>query len=372
MSEFHCLATTRNIRLDCTAQAELKILPCCVYQPKQVYSSLDQYNNSEEIQQLRSATNWPTGCKVCKMQEAQGQTSYRNHAEISLKSVNGRRYEIMPSNVCNLRCIMCNSASSTALAHERFSVGLDATNLAREIDVGDQQLEILKQDNNIESISLIGGEFFLSKSNLEFLDFAIERNIPLRVVTNATVLLDRHLEKLKQLDNLELQISTDGYGLGYEYMRYPAKWSLFETNVGVLINNLPKAKINFNFVAQPLNVQQMIPVMNYANHQRRPLRITNLVVPNHLSWAILTEDEKQDITNVLHNQLEQYQLAKPQLHEVQKYLDTIFATEHNQDLRKQFDVNVTAIYSRRNINWPALKESNLHPRVRSTVFYPLN
>ena len=372
MTKFYCLAIERNIRLDCTSQSELKILPCCAYQTQQVYSSLEEYNSSPEIQQLKLSTDWPVGCNMCQQQESLGQTSYRNHANQALKTATGRRYEIMPSNVCNLRCVMCDSTHSTALAHERFMVGLDNINIAHEIDHGHQQLAILEQDNNIESISLIGGEFFLSKSNLEFLDFAIRRQIPLRVVTNATVILATHLQKLQQIPDLELQISIDGVGAGYEFMRYPAKWSVFDATVDRLLTNLPGAKINFNMVAQALNLQQLIPVMHYANQHRQPLRVTNLVAPDHLTWAILHTDEKENLTSFINEQLQQYQLAQVQVQEVKKYLDMLDNVEYSPQLKQKFEDYVLAIYSRRNIDWPALKELNLHPRVRSTVFYPLN
>ena len=372
MTKFHCLAIEHNIRLDCTAQSKLKILPCCVYQTQQVYSSLEDYNSSLEIQELRSATDWPAGCNVCRQQESLGQTSYRKHAENALKTVAGKRYEIMPSNVCNLRCVMCDSRYSTALAQERFAVGLDTINVSHEVDVGQQQLEILKQDPDIESISLIGGEFFLSKNNLEFLDFAIDRQIPLRVVTNATVILDTHLQKLQQISDLELQISMDGVDVGYEFMRYPANWSVFDTNVTRLLAHLPRAKINFHMVAQALNLQQLVPTMSYANQKRRPLRITNLVEPNHLCFSILSEEEKQELIALMHEQMQQHRLAQIQIQEVKQYINMLSNVKQNLELRQKFDRQVTAIYSRRKVDWPALKESNLHPRVRSTVFYPLN
>lgn len=318
-----------------------------------------------EIQQLKTATDWPKGCNVCKQQEALGQVSYRNHAEQALKAVTGRRYEIMPSNVCNLRCVMCDSKYSTALAQERFAAGIDLVNLAYEVDVGQQQLAILEQDSNIESISLIGGEFFLSKVNLEFLDFAIRRQIPLRVVTNATVILDTHIQKLQQIPDLELQISIDGVNSGYEFMRYPAAWSVFDRNVGRLIEQLPGAKINFNMVVQALNLQQLIPVVHYANQRQLPVRLTNLVSPKHLTWAVLTLEEKSELKKLLNEQLQQYRLAQVQKHQVIDYLKMLDDVQYNPQLRQTFDDSVIPIYSRRTFDWSACQESNLHPRIRN-------
>lgn len=373
MTNFYCSAIHNNVRVDFDIRKKsLQILPCCVYKTPNQYSTLEQYESSDEIQRLKTATEWPEGCKVCQQQESHNQSSYRQHVNHSLKNVTGRRYEIMPSNVCNLRCIMCDSGSSTSLAKERFQVGLDSVNLAYDVDLSQQQLSILEQDDNIESVSLIGGEFFLSKNCLDFLDLVIRRNIPLRVVTNATILLAQHFKKLQQIENLELQISVDGFGPGYEFIRYPAKWSVFNSTADEIINTLPNAKINFHFVAQALNIQQLIPVMHYANQKRKPLRITNLVEPKHLAWEILTDSEKQDINELVRQQLAEYKLASSQRTEVENYLALVNASQYNSDLRQQFESYVGAMLSRRTIDWPALKESNLHPRVRSTVFYPLN
>ena len=267
---------------------------------------------------------------------------------------------------------MCYSPSSTALAKEKFQVGIDPINLAYDVDLSQQQLEILENDNNIESISLIGGEFFLSKNSIAFLDFVLRRKLPLRVVTNATVLLEQHLNKLQQIENLELQISIDGFGPGYEFMRYPAKWETFDSTTKEIIQRLKNAKINFHFVAQPLNIQQLVLVMAYANQHRRPLRVTNLVEPKNLTWEILTLEEKTEIRTVVEQQLLEYKLASSQKQEVENYLALMGSVEHSESLRQEFESYVGAMLSRRTIDWPALKESNLHPRVRSTVFYPLN
>lgn len=373
MTKFYCSAIHNNVSVYLDIQKKsLQILPCCAYRTPNQYSTLEQYESSEEIQQLKNATEWPVGCRLCQSQEKQHQTSFRQHANHALKNIVGRRYEIMPSNVCNLRCLMCGSSSSTALAKEKFQLGIEPINLSYDVDLSQQQLQILEQDDNIESISLIGGEFFLSKNCLEFLDLAIRRNIPLRVVTNATVLLEQHFKKLQQIENLELQISIDGVGPGYEFMRYPAKWSTFDSTTNEIIKHLPTAKINFHFVAQALNMQQLVPTFDYANKKRKPLRVSNLVEPTHLSWQILTDKEKQELAVLVKQQLCDYKLASTQRKEVENYLQLMAETQYSDALRQQFDSYISAMLSKRTIDWPALKESNLHPRVRSTVFYPLN
>ena len=369
MTHFHCAAIHHNVRFDPTPDSQVKIRPCCAYKTDQHYRNLNQYYASDEVQQLQSATTWPDGCTLCQHQEAQNQTSFRQHANASLEHVVGVRYELMPSNVCNLKCVMCAPGSSTALAKERFTIGTEIIDLSRENNTTTQQLEMLSQVNNIESISIIGGEFFLTKGNLEIMDFVLARQIPLRIVTNATVILDSHLDRLKQINDLELQISIDGYKEGYEIMRYPAVWDNFVNNTGSLIEQLPAADINFNFVVQALNIQQLVPTLDWCNRQYRPTRVTNLVEPEYLGWQIFSETERIEITNMLRDQCAQYKITPSQKKLVTTLCNTILAIKQNMDLRDTFESTIQTIYEHR---WPALRESNSHHMVRSHVFYPLN
>lgn len=339
-----------------------------MYKTNNNYHTLEEYYSSNEIKQLQSATTWPEGCKICQLQETQNQVSVRQNSNGSLNNIIGVRYEIMPSNVCNLKCVMCVPAASTALAKELYTVGIEIQDLSRENSSAKQQLELLSKVNNIESISIIGGEFFLTKHNLEIMDFAIQAQAPLRIVTNATVILDSHLERLKKISNLELQISIDGYEQGYEIMRYPANWKVFAANVTRLIQALPQAKINFHFVAQVLNIQQLVPTLDWCNKQRRQTRITNLVYPEYLTWKVFSTQERNNIVELLKIQCTQYQITKKQQEFVKNLCNTILTVTHNSVARQQFESRIQRIYEHR---WPDLKEQDPRHWIRQHVFYPL-
>jgi molybdenum cofactor biosynthesis enzyme MoaA len=369
MEKFHCAAIHHNIRFDATADSQVKILPCCMYQTNNHYRDLEAYHASDEIRQLLLAETWPDGCVVCQKQESQGQISWRHHANQALGNIKGTRYELKPSNVCNLKCVMCEPQHSTALAKERHTIGIETVDLSRESNTASQQLEILSSVNDIESISIIGGEFFLTKGNLEIMDFVIEKQVPLRIVTNATVILDSHPDRLKQIQNLELQISIDGYQQGYEIMRYPANWDDFSSNACRLIQELPDAKINFHFVVQALNLQQLVPTLDWCNRQRRSTRVTSLIEPDYLGWQVFSDQERVQAIDLLHEQCEQYQITTTQKQLVKKLCDTIQSVKQDSKSRNQFESTVRKIYEHR---WPALRESNSHHMARSHVFYPLN
>lgn len=360
---FKCANIERNIRIEGSNVSGLRILPCCVYQTDNNYKTLQDYRASDEISHLQTATDWPAGCTVCKQQEQLKQTSYRQHANQTLENINGVRYEIFPSNICNLKCVMCSPANSSAFAQEQRIIGIADERYAKEFDISDEIINILDQSNNVESISLIGGEFFLAKSNLTILDFAITKNIPVRVVTNATVILPDHLTKLQQLNSLELQISCDGINEHYEFMRYPARWDNFLSNTHKLITSLPKAKINFHFVVQPLNAKNLIPSLEFLNAFRKPTRITNLVYPAYLSWDILTNDERNDVLVTMKSQLASARMADKQKQQINNIIDSIANSNYSTEQRQIFNNRVGRTMQHRKIN--LVEVVGLEPTINS-------
>lgn len=357
MSNFYCQAIQKNIRLETDSTNNTLISPCCVYKNKQQFTSITDYYHSQDYQSLLAAQDWPLNCQVCKQTEEQGLTSYRNYFSLKERSNDGISFEIMPSNICNLRCIMCASDSSSALAKERFDIGLDKINISRETNQTVNQLDIVKQFPNIESLSVIGGEFFLTKGNLEVMDFARDRDLPFRVVTNATVILDSHLEKLQQLKHLDLQISIDGVDTGYEFIRYPGKWINFDRNTRSLIKNLPNAKINFHFVAQVINIFQLIPTLNYTNRFIKPTRVTGLVKPEYLGWQILNDQERTRTIDFVQKQISQYRITAAQKTEVDKICQAIKETKFNLELRFQFQNIARRFYQHRKLTEQDLQKN---------------
>lgn len=318
MDKFYCAAIDKNLHIDGSNAYGVRLRPCCNYIPNKIYSNYTEYKSSKEIKEIEQATDWPRGCSFCKNAEMKNHISPRQLANESLKDVGDVRYELFPSNVCNLKCLMCDPKLSTALAAEQHKLKIIDETYLKEYDQFSEMLEIVSTGPKADSISIIGGEFFLTKNNIEAMDYAIDKQIPLRVVTNATILLDAHLEKLRQIPKLELQISCDGVESGYEFMRYPAKWDTFKNNSQELISTLKGQSINIHFVLQALNAMYLIPTFDYFNKLKTKVRITTLNEPYWLTFSILTDSEKSELISLLDKQLNIYKLAKPQIEIVNK------------------------------------------------------
>ena len=334
----NCKSILKNIWFEGSAAKGLRVLPCCFYKTDNNYRTVEEWYASEEYQSLLTAESWPEGCSTCKRQEELKIKSYRQIGNEALENTVGRRFEMFPSNVCNLKCVMCNARSSSALAREQSSLGIISNQFNKEIDLGEEAVNLMNKYDDISRISLIGGEFFLAKGNVAIIELAVSKKIPVRAVTNATVITPKHFEKLQEAgDLLDLQISCDGINESYELIRYPAKWDSFLVNVKKLIAGLPKARLNFHFVAQPLNALSIVPSLAFFNTLRIPTRMTNLSEPEYLNWSMLTDIEKEKIISTMTSQLTQYKLTSKQINEVKELIDCIKNSVYSIQLREKFN-----------------------------------
>jgi hypothetical protein len=142
---------------------------------------LEQWKNSTYFQEVKNnfiqGKKHP-GCENCWQIESLGQQSYRQMVSNDYKFfkidtgfdklVN---VEINLSNLCNLKCLMCNEKSSSAILAENQKLGI---NLHEQKDFAwtdrayDHLQQILK--NKPAIISIVGGEPLYNKELLNLLE----------------------------------------------------------------------------------------------------------------------------------------------------------------------------------------------------------
>ena len=353
-----CTAPFKNIRINVLPTEQMTFRPCCMFNDYNAeHSSVQDYLDSDLLKntQTQMYSSLPVACSSCTRQEAQGQTSLRQHYNNKFKDLDGiAQLETFPSNVCNLRCFMCNADSSTSLAAERKQLGWLTS--YQEIDNADATMDAILGLPDLSIVSFIGGEFFLAKRNVEILNLVAQRGLGIRMVTNATVLLPQHIAALKQIKDVELQISIDGINENYEFMRYPGRWADVHHNIHQLKQQLPQARFNFNFVVQPLNIQHMVETIDYANRLIIPITLTNLIDPTWLSWAVLTEDESDMLANRLEEQSEEAVLTSRQRTQCVEYANTMTKAVHDPALRAEFIQRMSQLLVHRRIAPDAIRK----------------
>jgi len=238
--------------------------PCCLakdeipgYNLKQ--HTLEEIYHSEYMQNLRRdflAGNKPETCQRCWDEEAAGRTSKRMNSKIRLKehvdAINFNNtdpnqlwfIDLKLGNICNLKCRICGSWSSSKWAKEEIDyVGGDRKqHLAykflqdgawpRENPQFWDNLKTLLP--NIKYLEFTGGEPFLIEQHFELLREAVDsddsKHIDIHYNTNGTVFPDgRRL--WNHFNHVEIAFSIDNIGARFEYERYGAEWTEVQRNL---------------------------------------------------------------------------------------------------------------------------------------------
>jgi MoaA/NifB/PqqE/SkfB family radical SAM enzyme len=223
-------------------------------------NTLEEIYHSEYMQSLRAeflAGNKPATCRRCWDEESAGRTSKRINSRIRLKeyydSVDWTNtnpdqlwfIDLKLGNICNLKCRICGSWSSSKWAKEEIDYipGIDRkTHLAytflqegawpRESEVFWDNLRTLLP--NIKYLEFTGGEPFLIEQHFEFLRYAVDSNhskhIEIHYNTNGTVFPEA-ARLWNHFKHVEIAFSIDNVGKRFEYERYGADWLEVQANI---------------------------------------------------------------------------------------------------------------------------------------------
>jgi len=223
-------------------------------------NTLEEIYHSEYMQDLRKdflEGNKPETCRRCWDEEAAGRVSKRMNSRIRLKeyydSVDWTNtnpdqlwfIDLKLGNICNLKCRICGSWSSSKWAKEEIDYvpGIDRkTHLAytflqegawpRESDAFWDNLKTLLP--NIKYLEFTGGEPFLIEQHFEFLRYAVDTNhskhIEIHYNTNGTV-FPESAKLWNHFKHVEIAFSIDNVGDRFEYERYGANWLEVQDNI---------------------------------------------------------------------------------------------------------------------------------------------
>jgi pyruvate-formate lyase-activating enzyme len=244
--------------------------PCClakdeITQPNGTTYSLKQHTleeiyHSPYMQALRQEFldgNKPATCQRCWDEEAAGRVSKRMNSRIRLKeyydsidfsNINPDQLwfvDLKLGNICNLKCRICGSWSSSKWANEEidyvgrehrkehiaFKYLNDGAWPRESAEFWDNLKELLP---NIKYFEFTGGEPFLIEQHFELLRYAVEqgysKNIEIHYNTNGTVFPEA-AELWNHFKHVEIAFSIDNTGVRFEYERYGADWIEVQDNI---------------------------------------------------------------------------------------------------------------------------------------------
>jgi len=246
------------------------VRPCCLADDEIVDSNSIKFNlksanfkdiqNSEYMYQLRQeflAGNKPATCRKCWNEEKSGRTSKRMHTLDRLKHMGISSewtqdakplmfLDLKLGNICNLKCRICGSWSSSQFATEEIAhlpseekkkshayAMLKAGAWPRENTQFWQQIDSVL--NDIRYIEFTGGEPFMIQEHFEMLQGMVDRGIAHQVEihynTNGTMFPEQAEEIWKHFKTVEIAFSIDDVGSRFEYQRTNARWDDVQSNI---------------------------------------------------------------------------------------------------------------------------------------------
>ena len=237
--------------------------------------TLESWFSGPEMQQLRQ--DMLEGrrndlCTRCWQDEDRGGHSIRTRmnekfAQLASGPPAIKYLDLKLTNQCNLQCMMCSPQDSNRIgdeAQQMIQQGLPVpinyadgpTNTLIKSPSIDEINRLLP---NIKVLKFTGGEPAIQPEVLTVLDTAISqgysKQIELNLTTNATKFNRKLLDKLSEFKQVKLNISVDGYGTVYDYIRYPFKWSKWLERIDEIKQY--DIKCSYTAVPQLLNIENL-------------------------------------------------------------------------------------------------------------------
>jgi len=239
------------------------VRPCCLADDEIVDNEGNKFElstanfadiqNSNHMRRLREqflAGERPQTCRKCWNEERGGRTSKRMHTLDRLKhSIADTEWtaDVKPlmfldlklGNICNLKCRICGSWSSSQFATEEIN------QLPREEQKSSQAYQMLRagawpRENtqfwqqvdsvltDIRYIEFTGGEPFMIDEHFDMLQGIVDRGIAHQVEihynTNGTQYPERGEAIWRHFKTVEIAFSIDDIGERFEYQRSNANW----------------------------------------------------------------------------------------------------------------------------------------------------
>lgn len=260
-------------------------------------------------------------CVVCWDQENRGLESFRQRSNfIEDQSCELNSIDITASNICNLRCRMCNPTSSHQLMidHQYFK----KNNLLGKVNETTQRwyvkdaLEttdskqwdwLMDNTHQITTIKASGGEPFYDNKIVKLLERYVEtgaaKNTTLIFHTNATQFNDNIINLLKHFKKNKHSFSIDGVNKVYEYIRYPGTFNDLETSVKKYVAELDNIDpiMNFTMVLTAHNILNIDEYLKWSKSISKAVScnfaevypVNRGIAIKHLPIPILEESKRQ-------------------------------------------------------------------------------
>jgi MoaA/NifB/PqqE/SkfB family radical SAM enzyme len=341
--------------------------------------TLTEIYQSDYMQQLRQQFRRgekPATCNRCWEEEAAGRDSKRIHSRVRLKELYQQVdwsndqpdqlwfVDLKLGNICNLKCRICGSWSSSKWAEEELAYMPEDFNKKEHIaytwlrqgawprksEVFWDNLKTVLPD--IKYFEFTGGEPWMIQEHFDLLEYAVEqgysKNIDIHYNTNATQDPSTHFLLWKEFGRVDIAFSIDNVGDRFEYERYGAKWDIANQiidDVHFKQIYLPNITTQLCFTINIQNVYYLDELLTWAETKGFGNIYFNMMhSPDHMSVQRMTPAAQELVLNKLKTTFWRSEFYQREIDAVIKFIEAgpgsdgsefLFKMKRTDEHRKQ-------------------------------------
>lgn len=212
---------------------------------------------------IESDKDYLPGCSKCELKEKTHGHSQRTRINQQIPDGIGdtiHKLEIVLDTTCNAACIQCGSIQSSLwrleIAKEQSQGKVIHIQPESQIDSKIDHINNTIDTQQVKRWHFWGGEPLATDTHLKFLNKIEDLSeTSLAYTTNGSIFPnDEVLEIWRKCKNVNINISVDGVGDQFHYIRYPLLWNKWTQNVARFRNEFPdNITLNINYCVLPLN-----------------------------------------------------------------------------------------------------------------------
>lgn len=270
-------------------------------------------------------------CNACWQEEDAGKESKRIRDN---REYEGRTFsfdslpvvlDLSMGNLCNLKCRICSPRHSTPWLREEAEI-----NSPKDIKGYMKQPEwvIAKESfeptNNFvwedikellahaERFDFAGGEPFYIPAHWKMIQHSVDngysKNQYLHYNTNGTIFPEKYIDLLNQFQTVDIQISSDGVGKKFDYLRHGSPFELCEENINKFINARDNSSTTWYIGAclslSAFNAWDIFET--YEHYASKGIRMYINTVHDHHGVRVLPKATKNKIIEKIRNTASKY------------------------------------------------------------------
>jgi len=337
------------------------VRPCCLADDEIVddhgekfslmTANFSQVQNSQHMQKLRQEFldgKKPQTCRKCWNEERSGRTSKRMHTLNRLKHIVADQtwtadakplmfLDLKLGNICNLKCRICGSWSSSQFATEELNdMPIEADKKTtfpyQMLRAGawpkeNQQFwdQIDQHLSDIRYIEFTGGEPFMISQHFDMLQGIVDRgiahNVEIHYNTNGTMFPARGPDIWQHFKTVEIALSIDDLGSRFEYQRSNAVWTEVVDNLRLfqeLRSRMSNIQLQCCSTVNIFNVRYIDELARWVAQQNFDFVYWNMM---HDAWYFSIATLPNSAKTLLTQHLESAEIPQQYQEEFQRIVD---------------------------------------------------